>query len=206
MEQQTMNTFKNQIRLFKPKDIETMLEIYQYYVENTAISFEYQSPSLEEFRNRIETITKDFPCIVYEENGVILGYAYASKFKERMAYQWTTESTIYLKHDYLSKGIGRKLYSILFQILRLQGYYNVFAGITMPNPKSEYLHKNMGFNEIGTYQNVGFKSDKWHSVMWLSLDLQVIDNQTENIVPTVPKNINELVGTAEYNEIMYRED
>lgn len=189
---------KSQIRLFESKDIEAMLEIYQYYVLNTPISFEYEAPSLQEFRNRIDTIIKDFPCLVYEENGIIVGYAYASKFKERKAYQWTTESTVYLKNDYLGKGIGRKLYTTLLEILKLQNYYNVFAGITMPNPKSEFLHKNMGFKEIGVYQNVGFKSDKWHSVMWLSLDLQQVDN----ILPSAPKNINEVIGTSEFEEIV----
>lgn len=160
------------IRPAKIEDAQAMLDIYSYYVEHTAISFEYDVPSLEEFTNRLNSYLQEYACFVALIDEQIIGYAYGSKHRYRTAYQWSLESTIYLDSNFHSKGIAKKLYHQLFAELKNLGYYNVYAGVALPNPKSEFLHKSMGFREIGIFRNIGYKFDKWHDVMWLELFLQ----------------------------------
>jgi L-amino acid N-acyltransferase YncA len=135
--QLTSMTNRLEIRLINDGDAASSLEIYRHYVRSTVISFEYEVPDLNEFRKRIEHITSKYPWIVCVSNNEIIGYAYASDFRYREAYSWSCESTIYLKEGHQGKGTGRILYETLFKILNLQGYYNVFAGLAIPNEKSE---------------------------------------------------------------------
>jgi L-amino acid N-acyltransferase YncA len=160
------------LRLIQLSDAAAVLEIYAHYVKNTYVTFDYEVPALEEFKHKIETITEKYPWLVYEENTKILGYAYGSTHRAKIAYQWSPEATIYLNKDYSGRGIGRLLYSTLFTLLRSQGFYNVFAGISMPNPQSELFHKSLGFTELGIFKNIGYKSGAWHDTLWLQLELK----------------------------------
>jgi phosphinothricin acetyltransferase len=162
---------KYTIRLATPADAAGMLDIYKYYVENTAYTFEYDVPSVEEFKSRIQAVIPHFPWLVCELDGQIAGYAYAHKHRDRSAYQWSPESTIYLDHNYHGKGLARVLYETLFAILKLQGFFNVYAGVSSTNENSTAFHKALGFEEIGLFRNIGYKLGEWHSNMWYQLHL-----------------------------------
>lgn len=148
-----------------------MLDIYKYYVENTAYSFEYEIPSVEEFQSRIAAVIPAFPWLVCELDNQIVGYAYAHKHRERTAYQWSPESTIYFDCHYHGKGLARILYEALFEMLKLQGFFNVYAGVLSTNENSCAFHKALGFEEIGLFRNIGYKLGEWHSNMWHQLHL-----------------------------------
>ncbi|MCB0700567.1 MAG: N-acetyltransferase [Chitinophagales bacterium] len=160
------------IRFIKPEDAQRVLDIYAPYITKSNISFEYEVPTIEEWQQRIATITAQYPWLVCEHEGVIVGYAYAGQHRARTAYQWSVESAIYIAEDFLGKGAGKLLYQKLFELLRQQGYVNVFAGMTLPNEKSEGLHKSCGFETIGVFRNIGYKNNRWHDVQWMQLDLQ----------------------------------
>ncbi len=156
----------------KLEDGPDILDIYRHYVLNTAITFEYEPPSLMEMENRMKNIQAKYPYVVAREGNRIAGYAYASDFRTRAAYQWSPESTIYLHPSCCGKGIGKLLYQKLFDVLAWQGYYNVFAGIALPNEASVALHQKLGFREVGVYENIGYKFGKWHSTQWFQLVLK----------------------------------
>jgi L-amino acid N-acyltransferase YncA len=188
------------IRLITDNDISAVLEIYAPYVRNTIVSFEYEVPSLQELTERVKTITAEYPWLVCVKNGVVIGYAYAGKYRYRTAYQWSPESTIYLSPDFHGKGIGHVLYSTLFAILRLQGYFNVFAAVGLPNDRSVQFHLAAGFEEIGTFKKVGYKLGNWHDTKWFQLQL------AEHIRhPVVPKTIGEIGNSLALNAILNSE-
>jgi len=189
------NYFK--IRLISETDTQTVLDIYKYYVDNTIISFEYDAPTLEEFTERIKTNTQKYPWLVCICDNKVIGFAYGSTHRYRTAYQWSPESTIYLAPDFHKKGIGRVLYKTLFSILKLQGYYNVFAGVALPNEKSVEFHKALGFEEIGIFKNVGYKHGNWHDTHWFQLKLQ-----DTNLKPVTPKLLEEITSTKEFSTII----
>ncbi len=153
------------IRLATPDDAAALLAIYAPYIE-TSVTFEYVTPSLAEFRGRIESISGDYPYIVWEEDGVILGYAYAHRHMERAAYQWNAELSVYLDINARGNGLGTKLYTALIELLKLQGIRNVFGCVTLPNERSEALHRSMGFELVGTYSAAGYKNGRWQDVGW----------------------------------------
>jgi len=159
------------IRLAKESDAPGTLSVYRPFVLLTAITFEYEVPSEEEFRKRISSTQDEFPWLVCLKNDEVIGYAYAHKHRFRNAYDWSPESTIYLSEETHRKGIGKALYSALFQILKLQGYYNVFAGVGLPNVKSISFHRAMGFEDIGIFKKIGYKNGKWHDTNWFQLTL-----------------------------------
>ena len=159
------------IRLAKPADADVLLAIYAPYIIHTAFTFETEVPSTEDFEHRIITYQQNWPWLVYEINGVIAGYAYASKHRERAAYQWCVESSVYVHNDFQQKGIAKALYKTLFEILKYQGCRNVYAGITLPNDKSVAFHKNFGFTWLAEYKNIGYKLNKWNTVSWWQLQL-----------------------------------
>jgi len=187
------------IRLITADDAEGALAVYAPYVLNTAITFEYEVPTLEEYSKRIESYTAEFPWLVCEQGNSIVGYAYAGKHRARSAYQWSPESTIYLSEHVHGKGIARALYEALFAILTLQGYYNVYAGVLVPNEKSEGMHRALGFEEIGTFKKVGYKHGKWHDTKWFQLHLA-----EHELHPALPKTIHEVVNTPEFESILQR--
>ena len=153
-------------RFAAENDAEKILEIYKPYVENTTITFEYNVPTIEEFRERIREILKDYPYIVCEYGNEIVGYAYAHRIWSRAAYQWDAELSIYTNEKYAGNGIGKKLYGILLEILKLQNVVNVYGLVTYPNKSSEKLHSYFGFKKVAFFENVGFKFGKWIGVTW----------------------------------------
>lgn len=153
------------LRFATPKDAPALLAVYHQYID-TSVTFEYALPTVEEFRGRIENISQDYPYLVWDEDGMILGYAYAHRFHERAAYQWCAELSVYLDKSTHGKGLGTKLYTALMDILRLQGVRNVFGCITFPNDKSIALHEAMGFELVARYRDAGYKSGCWHDVVW----------------------------------------
>ncbi len=159
------------IRLATPEDAAGVLEIYGPFCA-TPVSFEAQAPAVGEIRRRIAKTLERLPWLVAAEAGVILGYAYAKPHREREAYQWSVELSIYVREGCRRQGVGRVLYGSLLAILRLQGYYNAYAGTTLPNPASVALHEAVGFRPVGVYHGVGFKYGAWHDVGWYELALR----------------------------------
>ena len=167
-----MNNIK--IRVAKIEDAPQLLNIYKPYVEKTAITFEYEVPGLDEFKRRIEKTLKKYPYLVAEDNGEILGYAYAGPFVGRAAYDWGVETTIYLKEDKNKLGLGRKLYEALEKILQAQNILNMNACIGYPEEEDEYLNKNsvefhshMGFTMVGEFHKCGYKFGRWYNMVWM---------------------------------------
>lgn len=181
------------IRFATPTDAAALVAIYAPYILNTTISFEYEVPSVDEFAGRIQTIQQQFPYLVAESQGQIVGYAYAARHRDRTAYQWSTDTSVYVHPDEHRRGIARDLYTRLFNLLRQQGYYNAYAGITLPNLPSEQFHQTMGFVSVGVYPSVGYKMGAWHDVAWFRLSLQP---HWPNPAPPVP--INQLPQSASY--------
>ncbi len=140
--------------------------IYKYYVENTAITFEYIAPNAEEFSERISHKTEKYPFIVAEEDGMPIGYAYASEYRERAAYSWDVETSVYIDTEHQGRGIGKRLYSALEEILKIQNVVNMYACITYPNTHSVAMHEAFGFEYIGRFNSAGFKFGKWRDVSW----------------------------------------
>jgi|SRR6185436_8193327 len=185
------------IRLITPDDADHVLEIYKPYVLNTYITFEYDVPSSEEWKNKIEKITVKYPWLVCTYKDEITGYAYGSTHRDRTAYQWSPESTVYMSEKFHRKGIARVLYETLFAMLKLQGYINVYAGVGLPNTKSEEFHKALGFTELGIFKNVGYKLGAWHDTKWFQLHLS-----PHTINPPPPKSIAEIKNTPAFIEIL----
>ncbi|HEY7127889.1 MAG TPA: GNAT family N-acetyltransferase [Ktedonobacterales bacterium] len=135
-------------------------------------SFELAPPTVEEMHQRIEQKLLTHPWVVYEVEAQVVGYAHASVYRARPAYQWSVEVSVYLHERWRGQGIGRALYTSLFALLRLQGFFNVYAGITLPNAASVALHERMGLRPLGVYQQVGYKLGAWHDVGWWQGTLQ----------------------------------
>ena len=162
------------IRTATANDAEAILNIYAYYVENTAITFEYDVPTLEEFTQRTENTLKKYPYLVAEKDGEILGYAYAGVFKDRAAYDWSAETTIYLKQDAVKGGLGRMLYEALEKEMKERGFLNLYACIGYPIAADEYLTKNsaefhahLGFETVGEFHKCGYKFGRWYNMIWM---------------------------------------
>lgn len=162
------------IRNAVPQDAKALLKIYEPYVENTAISFECDIPSEEEFKKRIENTIKKYPYLIAENDNQILGYAYAGAFYGRAAYDWSVETTIYLAPDAQKKGVGRTLYEVLEEKLKDMGIKNLYACIAYPENEDEYLDKNsalfhehMGYKEVGKFYKCGYKFNRWYSMIWM---------------------------------------
>jgi L-amino acid N-acyltransferase YncA len=179
------------VRMAKANDARDILGIYGPYIENTTVTFESEMPSVESFENRIDTCLQRFPWLVCEIDGRIAGYVYASGYRERIAYQWSCECSIYLHDDFKGKGIGTHLYYGLFEILRIQGYRTAYAVIDLPNEASVRVHEKCGFKWFATYENVGYKLGQWKNVGWWRL--QINDYNTEPAPPLKLKETNPLV-------------
>jgi len=176
-----------EVRLVTEEDAAQIREIYSPNILDNAISFETEVPSIEEMTTRIKTFLQKYPWIVCVIDGKIAGYVYASKHRDREAYQWSCECTIYMNNDFKGKGIGRELYQLLFEILKLQEFRNVYGVITLPNQASVAIHESCGFKHFATYENIGYKFGIWHSVGWWKLQI----NQY-NLQPPPPLKFSEL--------------
>ena len=155
------------IRLATPADVPALLAIYAPYVRDTAATFEYDVPTHEAFAARVAAIQTQYPYLVAEVAGRVLGYAYASRHRERAAYAWSVEVSVYVHPDGQRQGLARQLYTQLLERLAGQGFVNAYAVITLPNPASEQLHRSMGFRPVGVFDRVGYKFGTWYSTCWL---------------------------------------
>ncbi len=181
------------IRFATEKDIPAILDIYGPYVLHTAISFEYSVPTLEEFTERFLGITKQFPWLVWEEDGVVLGYAYGSLPFGRAAYRWCAAASVYLAPAAQRKGIGRKLYAALEELLTLQGYRKLYALITSDNPGSLRFHEAMGYRFLVEFSDSGIKFNKLYSVVWMEKTLN-----SHEIPKNFPAPIHQLVNVDSF--------
>ncbi len=153
------------IRLAHPSDAPALLAIYAQSIQ-TPVTFEYELPSLEEFRERIRDISACYPYLVLEEDGDILGYAYAHRLRERAAFAWDAELSVYLDDSTRGRGLGTELYTVLLELLRRQGVQAVYGCITSPNPASVALHERLGFRYCGAFHRTGYKDGQWWDVLW----------------------------------------
>lgn len=174
---------KLEIRIAKKEDASRLLEIYAPYVKTTPITFEYEVPSLEEFQTRIETISESYPYLVAVVEGEIAGYAYATAFKSRAAYQWAVETSIYLDGNFHGKGIARALYEKLEAILKRQNIYTLSACITYPNNQSISFHEKSGYLTVAHFHKCGFKLGQWRDVVWMEKTLQDHPAIPEPMIP-----------------------
>jgi L-amino acid N-acyltransferase YncA len=158
-------------------------EIYAPSVLDSATSFEAEPPAPQEMQRRMAEILAELPWLVCVLDGRAAGFAYASRHRERQAYQWSLEVSLYVAGDAHRRGVGRRLYGVLFDLLRRQGYCNVYSGITLPNDASVGLHEAMGFEKIGVYSRVGFKLGEWHDVGWWQLGLRDAGAQPGALLP-----------------------
>lgn len=178
------------IRTVTEKDAHELLEIYRPYVEDTAITFEYDVPTVEEFSDRIRRISANYPYIAAVENGKIAGYAYAGVFKNRAAYDWSVEVTVYVKKGLHRKGIGAKLYSALEKLLAAQHITKLYACVAYPEKEDEYLtfdsvkfHEKMGYTITGTFHRCAFKFNKCYHMVWLEKILTQTDITPLPVIP-----------------------
>jgi phosphinothricin acetyltransferase len=178
---------EKKIRSIAPGDAQAVAEIYAPFVLNSATSFEAVAPDAAEIRKRIAELTPRHPWLVFEAGGHVLGYAYASQHRSRQAYQWSTDVSVYIHESARNQRVGRALYTALFDLLRRQGYFNAYAGITLPNPGSVRLHESMGFTNVGVYSRVGFKFGRWHDVAWLQLRL--LEEPSPTAAPLSSENL-----------------
>lgn len=181
------------IRLATERDAEQIAAIYAPNVTDTVISFESEPPGADEMRRRIQLTLERYPWLVCERQGRLLGYAYAGAHGSRAAYRWSVDVSVYVHEDARRMGVGRALYASLFAALELQGFYNAYAGATLPNPASVGLHESVGFQPVGVYRGVGYKMGAWHDVAWwhLSLRERVVDPDPPTYLPSV-------VGSGEW--------
>lgn len=163
-----------QLRVAAPEDAAALVDIYAPYVRDTAITFEYDVPSVAEFAGRIAHVLEKFPYLVAENDGEIVGYAYAGAFHPRAAYQWCVEMSVYVKRDVRRMGVGRKLYDAMEAILKLQRLTNVEACIAVPGAPDAHLtmdsvrfHEKMGYRMVGAFHQCGYKFDTWYDMVWM---------------------------------------
>lgn len=159
------------IRDARRSDVPAMLAIYAPFVEHTAVSFEYDVPTEAEFARRLEEHQAAFPWLVCEENGRVMGYAYAGRAFERAAYGWNAEISCYLAPELRGRGVGRRLYARIEEILTRLGYYKLFAVVTSANAPSVAFHRALGFRDAACFRNVGYKQGGWYDVLWLEKTL-----------------------------------
>jgi phosphinothricin acetyltransferase len=186
------------IRLATADDATQIQEIYAPYCA-TPISFEMDPPSVAEMRGRLAKVFGQYPWLVCVDGGEILGYAYASPHRERAAYRWSVDTTVYVRPGRQRRGVGRILYTSLLAMLPLQGYVNAYAGVTLPNPSSVGLHEVMGYQPVGVYRQVGFKCGSWHDVAWFHRPLQLQPD-----APLPPKRLEEVQRTPAWLEALGR--
>ena len=171
------------IRLAEPGDGEALSDIYRPAVTDCATSFEVVPPDGAEMAQRVSRVLERTPWLVWERDGRVLGYAYASSHRERAAYQWSVEVSAYIHPDAKRGGVGRSLYTSLFAALVVQGFRNAYAGITLPTPESVGFHTAMGFTPVGVYRGIGYKHGAWHDVIWLERALAPRDIDPPAPVP-----------------------
>lgn len=182
------------LRLATPADGDAIAAIYGPYVTGTAISFELMPPDGAEMAARIARTIERTPWVVAEVAGAVRAYAYAGRFRDRPAYDWSAESAVYVDGAMRGAGLGRAVMTALLGILRLQGFHLAVAGITPPNPGSVALHRALGFERVGLFEGVGWKGGAWQGVEFFQLELAP---RTAGLVPEPIRSLPALAGTAE---------
>ena len=189
------------IRTVQLSDAEAILKVYAPFITDTCISFEYVEPSVEEFAQRIASISEEYPYIVLEEDGEIVGYAYSHRYLERVAYSWDVEVTIYLAPKVQGKGLGVILYDALEKLMALQNIKNLYSCITGDNVHSIEMHRFMGYELIGTFPKAGFKHDRWLDVVWMAKTIGEKENAPLPFVPFSEVNVSDVEKVLEKIEI-----
>ncbi|MGN0794449.1 MAG: GNAT family N-acetyltransferase [Aristaeellaceae bacterium] len=173
------------IRSAVPADASAVAAIYDHYVRTTAITFATHTPAAEHYAGQIAD--DRYPFLVAEEEGTVTGFAYAAAFREKEAYRWDVEMSIYLAPGKEGHGIGKSLMSECLRLLAAQGYLTAYSCITLPNERSVGLHKGVGFRELGVFRKTGYKMGKWHDVIWMGYELGEYRDEPEE-----PKRLSEL--------------
>jgi len=187
------------IRVATAADASSIAAIYAPYCDGTVISFEEMAPTADEMARRILSIGGHRPWIVLEDDGEVIGYAYAAAHHERAAYRWSVSTAIYVSRYHQRRGAGRALYTTLFALLRSLGYRQATAGVTLPNPASVGLHAAFGFVPVGVYRHIGYKLGGWHDVGWYQAEIQ-----SALAHPSEPRSIREIVDTPEWQDAVKR--
>lgn len=172
------------------EDAERILEIYDYYVKNTAITFEYDTPSLDEFKARMEKTMRRYPYLVVLKDEKILGYAYAGAYIGRAACDWSCEMTVYLDRSARKLGLGRAIYEALEKSLYEMGMVNLYAAVAYPSGKDEYLdsnsadfHKHLGYVTVGEFRKCGYKFGRWYDLIWMEKTIGGHESAMKPIIP-----------------------
>ena len=159
------------IKIAESNDVGGILDIYAPFIESTHTSFEYQVPSLDEMQKRIQSTLKFYPWIVAEMGDKIIGYAYASRFRYRKAYDWVCETSVYVHPDAMRSGVATQLYKVLLAVLKVQGIRQCIAGIALPNNISILFHEKHGYKYVGVFPKVGYKKERWVDVAFWQLEI-----------------------------------
>lgn len=181
------------IQMASESDAEELLALYRPYVENTAVTFEYEVPSPAEFRARIRQTLTRFPYLKAVCGGEILGYAYASPFKMRAAYAWAVETSIYVKRGAHRRGVGTALYQTLEQILKRQNITNVNACIVYPHPESVGFHERFGYRTVAHFTKCGYKLGAWHDMIWMEKILTPHPDKPLSVLPVTELDVSDLI-------------
>jgi L-amino acid N-acyltransferase YncA len=187
------------IRMAREADAGAIRAIYAPFCTTTSVSFELEPPSADEIASRVRALTAGYPWLVLEDEGAVAGYAYAGRHSERAAYGWSVDATVYVAAGHLRRGVGRALYTALFELLRQQGFFKAYAVIALPNPASIALHEAMGFERVGVYKGVGYKLGAWRDVAHFQLALR-----PEQLDPEPPVPPAMLVDTAGWRDAVSR--
>jgi L-amino acid N-acyltransferase YncA len=185
------------IRMASAGDGAQIAEIYAPAVTGTVISFEMEPPGAAEMARRVTDALVMYPWLVAERDGAVIGYARGGQYKERAAYQWSVETSVYIRATAHRTGVGRALYGVLFDLLAMQGFFMAYAGVTLPNPGSVGLHESLGFTPVGVYRAAGYKFGAWHDVGWWQRPLRPLV-----LEPPAPRTITALVGTPAFERVM----
>ena len=179
------------IRVARDEDAADLARIYAYYVNETAITFEYQAPDVPEMEKRRKTILEQYPYLVAEKDGKVVGYAYAHEFYGRDAYAWSGEATIYVDKDARRSGIGRPLYEALEQSLKDMGILNINTCIAVTNDSDDpyvtngsfFFHQHLGYEKVAQFHHCGYKFGRWYDVIWME---KMIGDHNDNPTPIIP--------------------
>lgn len=187
----------DRLRLATLADAPAIAGIYAPSVTETVTSFELVAPTPEEMATRIAKVLAYAPWLVLVRDGEVAGYAYASRHRDPAAYQWSVNTSIYVRADQKRSGVGRALYRALLDILRIQGFYSAYAGIALPNDASVRLHEAMGFRPLGVYESVGFKAGAWRDVGWWQLALR-----PRTGTPQPPLSLDEVQARPDWSAVL----
>lgn len=185
------------IRLACPSDGTALAEIYRPAVTDSVISFELDPPDEAEMMRRVAYTLERTPWLVCEIDGLVVGYAYGGRWRDRPAYQWSVEVSAYIHENARRMGVARALYTSLFAVLKLQGFRSALAGITLPNDASVGVHTALGFKPVGVYHKVGYKYGAWHDTGWYERQIAPYD-----IVPPPPIPIGQLIDSDEFRDAL----